>query len=259
VRRDLDFGASYIYKIPSTSDYNSMVLGRYYHFIDLLNKSKESSIPYYNVEIPPPNPRSSYIDFLNIKYVLSDKSSDLVGEESSRFKMVLEGDKYKLYQNKNFLPRFYLVNDMKVYEDEKSQEMDLLSQNANLNKTVMLLRKDVGESQGIDLSCNSYYDYSINILSYSQNKILLEVKTTCNRLLTSSEIYYPGWKAKVDGLETKIYQSNFAFRTIYLPKGTHEVEFYYHPFIYYLGGIISLITFGLVFGIYIKKDDRLNS
>ena len=43
-----------------------------------------------------------------------------------------------------------------------------------------------------------------------------------------SEIYYkPGWRAFVDGTETKIYQTNHVLRSINVPSGNSEVIFEY--------------------------------
>ena len=90
---------------------------------------------------------------------------------------------------------------------------------------------------------------NIRIIEYSINKIILKISNMCDSKLMSSEVDYPGWKASVDGKNTPIIKSNIAFRTIYLPKGEHQVEYYFYPYIYILGlitSIFSLITFYLI-------------
>ena len=43
-----------------------------------------------------------------------------------------------------------------------------------------------------------------------------------------SEVYYkPGWKAFVNGVETKIYQTNHILRSVYIPSGESDVLFEY--------------------------------
>lgn len=200
VRHSWDFESSMYYKINSTSGYNPILLNNYYHFIDLLNNNYTSSINKYNVEIPPPDPTSKDIDFLNIKYILADKNYDQIKEKNlSKYSLKKEGETYRLYENKDYLPRFFI---------------DCLGK---------------GIQKG-------------DILDYQLNRIRLRINSVCEGILTSSEVYYPGWKASVDGRVVQISRSNTAFRSIFLPKGEHTVEFYYQPTIYYLGGVISLVS-----------------
>ncbi|MBI2611885.1 YfhO family protein [Candidatus Gottesmanbacteria bacterium] len=219
VRRDIDFGASSMYRFYSTSDYNSMILSRYYRFIDLSNGSSYPSTQYFNVEIPPPQPDSPYIDFLNVKYVTVDKSADAIGGNTENYNLVSEGDRYRLYENKSYLPRFFLVSQAMVYPNLKELEEAILARKVDLGKTI-----------------------------HTPNKIVLTTNSSCGRFLSSSEIYYPGWLATIDGRNVPVYRSNYAFRSIYVPKGEHEIEFYYYPRIYIYGLIISILS-GL--GLYI--------
>jgi len=49
-------------------------------------------------------------------------------------------------------------------------------------------------------------------------------------LLVLHDIYYPGWRAIIDGTPTPIYRANILFRAIEMPKGKHTVRFEYAPF-----------------------------
>jgi len=50
-----------------------------------------------------------------------------------------------------------------------------------------------------------------------------------NSLVTFSEIVYPGWKALLDGQPAALLTSNHVFRTVFVPVGSHRVEFIYEP------------------------------
>lgn len=243
VRRDLDFGAATIYKIQTTSDYNSMILWNYYHFIDLLNRAEVPSVNNYNVEIPPPNPWSPLIDFLNIKYILSDKNYDAIGrEKEDKFKVILSGERYVLYKNMTYKPRFFMVGEGVILPNNREVDNYFLTRDPQLERMVVFSRNDLPKIDGINLNCGEHNENKITVTSYQANYIALAVSTDCNGLLSSSEVYYPGWKAKIDGQETRIFQGNVAFRVLYITKGNHKIEFYYQPNIFYLGGVISIIT-----------------
>lgn len=65
---------------------------------------------------------------------------------------------------------------------------------------------------------------SVAITSYEPGVIEMRADIRRPCLLVVSEVYYPpGWKAFVDGSETAIYRTNYAFRSVYLEPGTHTV------------------------------------
>ena len=79
--------------------------------------------------------------------------------------------------------------------------------------------------------------------SFSIHSISFNVQASGKNLLFVSEIYYPkGWRAFIDGAQTEIYKTDYAFRSIVVPKGKHHVEFIFHPDQYFLGRTISLVT-----------------
>jgi len=68
---------------------------------------------------------------------------------------------------------------------------------------------------------------------------------------------HTGWKAFIDGAETKIYRTNHGFRGIVVPEGNHKIEFTYLPESFVISKYLSLtfsaiIMLGLVFGIVVN-------
>ncbi len=56
-----------------------------------------------------------------------------------------------------------------------------------------------------------------------------------------SDMYAPGWKARVDNTETRIIRANYAFRAVFVPEGAHIVTFYYQPLSFQIGKALSII------------------
>ncbi len=85
------------------------------------------------------------------------------------------------------------------------------------------------------------------IVTYEPERIVIEATAPRPCLLFLSEVYYPnGWKAYVDGEETTIYRTNFAFRSVYLESGEHTVEFVYEPPSVRTGLMVTLIGLAAV-------------
>jgi hypothetical protein len=62
-------------------------------------------------------------------------------------------------------------------------------------------------------------------------EIALEPAAPAEAFLVLSDTYHPGWRARVDGAETKIVRVDYAFRGIALPRGARHVDIFYDPLI----------------------------
>ena len=83
---------------------------------------------------------------------------------------------------------------------------------------------------------------TLAITNYQPNTVEIATNTNTNTLLTLTDADFPGWHAYVNNQETKIYRSNYALRTIMLPKGENRVTFIYKPKSFTHGFIISSAT-----------------
>jgi hypothetical protein len=84
------------------------------------------------------------------------------------------------------------------------------------------------------------------VTSYTPNRIEVSVTSSCATTLLSSEVFYPGWEARVDSQKTRIDELNGAFRALLIPAGVHRVVFQYYPRIFITGAIISVLTLGIL-------------
>jgi uncharacterized membrane protein YfhO len=66
-------------------------------------------------------------------------------------------------------------------------------------------------------------------------------------------MYFPGWRAYVDGVETPIYPTNYLFRGVVVPAGQHTVVFAYRPTSVLVGAAISVSTLAIVVALLIAR------
>jgi uncharacterized membrane protein YfhO len=64
----------------------------------------------------------------------------------------------------------------------------------------------------------------------------------CNGFLVLADLYHPGWRAYLDGKETRIYRANYAFRAVPITAGAHDVVFAYAPWTVVYGLPLAAIT-----------------
>ena len=169
-----------------------------------------------------------------------------------QFRLIYQDEQYEVYENKKALPRAFLAYDYYLEKDPQEIVDKIFNPQTDLKRTLILeenpgleiLKLKAGDKEG-----------KAEIVEYLPNKIKIEVETKKPGLLFLSDNYYPGWKALVDGKETKIYRADYAFRAVMIPIGTHEVEFIYQPESFRKGSQISLLSLGLVvvLGLILRK------
>src|SRR5262249_16918010 len=80
-------------------------------------------------------------------------------------------------------------------------------------------------------------------MTYEPNRLELEVTVAASGLLVLSEVYYPGWTARVDHFPAEVYRANGFLRAVPVEKGTHRVTLSYSPASVRWGAILSVLTF----------------
>lgn len=63
-------------------------------------------------------------------------------------------------------------------------------------------------------------------------------------------MWYPGWVAKVGGLEVEVQKADFIFMAICAPEGKNLVTLEYQPATFFWGAVISLAGWFLFISIY---------
>ena len=185
---------------------------------------------------------------LNIKYFLR---SPFMGEgmdfdEQSRYRLVTTLENVTIYENLRFLPRAFVVHRAVVARTENEVFELLASDNFDPATTVALERK-VPETVSAQLERAPLKDGSTAVVTqYEPTNVAVEVIMEHPGFLILSDTYYPGWKVFVDGKPDQLYAANYIVRAVFVPEGTHRVEFRYDPMSFRAGAWLSICALGLV-------------
>ncbi|MBL7161762.1 MAG: YfhO family protein [Anaerolineales bacterium] len=74
------------------------------------------------------------------------------------------------------------------------------------------------------------------------NQIVISVEADQSGWVILSDVWYPGWRARVDGVPAPMLRANFLFRAVEVPEGEHNVWFEYRPVVFYLGAVVSVFA-----------------
>jgi uncharacterized membrane protein (UPF0136 family) len=192
------------------------------------------------------NEESPLIGLMNTKYILALKTDEKGkpspnGEVSpslyEKNNLAYESGSVAVMEKNNYIDRAFMVYQWETISDDK-EILDTLLKNDFPHKKKVVLEEhlDLGQTNG---DVNNYVNYT----SYEETSSVMDVFTEKSGLLFVSDAYYPGWKAYVDGVETKILRSDYVFRALIVPEGKHVIKFEYKPKSFYYGLIISTISF----------------
>jgi uncharacterized membrane protein YfhO len=164
--------------------------------------------------------------------------------------VVSVGDKtVYLYEYTSYPGRFLLFSGATFVKDDQTVIEKLQSDTFDSRKELILIGNKEAKNGNMDVSGRT------KLIYYKANRFSVEYETSNDAFLYVSDTYYPGWKAYVDGKETKIYRANLAFRAIEVPKGKHTVVFKYIPMSFYIGLFLTLIGIALCV-ILIMRDRK---
>jgi len=180
---------------------------------------------------------SPLYDFLNAKYVIAAKDVVL---DWNKFALAFDGDeKLNVYVNRRVLPRSFVVNRARTVPDQKAAF-------SAIHETGFDPAAQVVVEGGPELSPAEAITGTAQVTSYGLNQIDLSVDMRAPGYLVLSEVYYPGWQARVDGRISPIYRANYAFRAVYLERGSHQVSLIFWPTLWYMGLALSGATLVLL-------------
>lgn len=86
---------------------------------------------------------------------------------------------------------------------------------------------------------------SAHMVEYGPARVRIEVQSPDYGMLVLNDVWYPGWRATVNGADTPIYRANGAFRAVPVPGGRSEVVFTFQSEAMVLGWGVSAATWGL--------------
>jgi uncharacterized membrane protein YfhO len=77
------------------------------------------------------------------------------------------------------------------------------------------------------------------LVHLSNTRMEIQTNSKTPSFLVLSDVYYPGWKAFVNGVETHLFRTNYVLRGIMIPAGSHVIHLEFKPRSFYYGAGIS--------------------
>lgn len=222
--------------LQSVQGYNAVHLATYDRYIEALNGRSQG---YHDTDLYPGGLDSPLLDLLNVRYFVvpteTQQTQHPLRDLKNTNPTVYGDDRVEVLENRDALPRAWIVHSAKQTSQGEALK-SLSSSEVDPRQTALLEKRPPDLAEPDDPSADS-----TSVTSYGADRIQLQTSTGASGLLVLSEMYYPAWKAYVDGREVPLYSADYMLRAVPVPPGDHTVELRYESWSLNTGIVISLV------------------
>jgi hypothetical protein len=169
---------------------------------------------------------------LNVAYIF-----DLRDLEGENLELVYIRGGVRTYRLSDAWPHAWAVHEAVVVAGEEETWAILNAPDFDPARRVVLPL-----DPGIALPGGDTTGSRVEVVEYTPTRISLQADMADHGLLVLSDVYYPGWQARVDGQPAPIYRADYLLRAVPVEAGQHRVEVYYDPPLFKVGLAITILT-----------------
>lgn len=231
----LDGNLPLLYRLHCINGMTTLMLADY--------KGVLSATDVYGARIRfPVAPDSPLLDALGVHYLLSQQPLQREG-----YQLVADLGDGLLYRNPWALPQAFLV-DVWTSHDKPQSFHETLSQQAYKSIPEVHL---LGVPDPIASEQDRFGFQPVTRLEYGTNRVEVHWNGGIDALLVMLDKHYPGWKARINGREERIWQVNGAFRAVRVKPSDNSLVLTFEPFSVRLGTFITAVSLLVVIVLWV--------
>ena len=202
--------------------YNPVMEMNYLTFINALNGRVQE---YHETNVLPVGLDSPLLPLLNVRYIVIPLSDEGVGiaQLTAAYPEVFRNENVRVLEIPDALPRAWTVHQ--VNQVAEGDVLPALASGSIDPKTAALMVTTPPPVAPLPAGASD----QVQITDYQDDEITLTANLASDGLLILSEVYDPGWTAKVDDKTVPIAEVNGLLRGIAVSEGEHTIKLVYAP------------------------------
>jgi hypothetical protein len=239
-----------VHGIEPVRGFNPLDILRYKEYLQFVGDEDEPLRPMEHLLTVPvvpdfPLKNKSLLDLLGVRYLLQPSASPMAlpgwekvleDPDPKAYDFVRGGVRqlpsFTLYENRTVLPRAFVVPEAVPLPDRPLATLA----RADFRRQVFL------EEPAPTVEASKGQCRPAQVRESQPNQVAVTVPDGPAGYLVLTDLWFPGWTARVDGQPAHLYRADYAFRAVWLPGGAHDVVFRFAPVSYLWGKWISLGT-----------------
>ena len=165
---------------------------------------------------------------------------------SDRFAPVFSKGLVAVFENRAVLPRFFGVplSGIEVIPETAVQLARIKESTFDPQRNVVISERP----SGADSTAQGELHIRAEVFDYRGiNGYGVRLESDQPSVLVVSQMYYPGWRARIDGSEIRVFPVDVALTGMVIPSGTHELRLSFQPASFRIGLLISLAALATTF------------
>ena len=199
---------------------------------------------FYEAKKVAPSP-DRRMDMLNVRYWTVIAGSPDFAEFSKRpekFALIFKEGSVAVFESKSALARLFAVPQTGIQVIPEATAQMARIKNSQFNPEETVLFSEPLPELSTERSGDSRFTCDIELIQREPNSYVFRTRSSSRSVLVLSQIYYPGWKATIDGNEVAVYPVDYALTGILAPEGEHAIRFFFQPGSFRIGAMLSLIS-----------------
>ncbi len=177
------------------------------------------------------------------------------GDPRLALPIVYSGRDGRIYDNPGAMPRAWVVDHQQPVAGGAGAQLRAIEDPAfRPAATAVVARPVAGIATGPGTTARPV---AARVGRYAPQRVEVDATARRRSLVVLSDVYYPGWKATVDGHAAPIEQVDYLLRGVSVGPGRHRIVYRYEPGSVRFGAIISVLTaLTLIGGLVVARRRR---
>jgi len=174
---------------------------------------------------------SPLLDLLSAEYLVLPPGARV--RRLPKYELVYDGE-MTVYRNRRAIPRAFVAGRPVIVESERDAAARLSAPDFD-PREIVIVSSPLGIPEGAHASGEA------KIVTDQAHYIRIAAEMSGEGVLVLSDMYYPGWRAFVNGRRGQIGVADLALRAVRLAAGSGIVEFVYAPRSFKLGMALTFL------------------
>ncbi len=139
----------------------------------------------------------------------------------------------RIYEVKNALPRAHFATSWQLNTGHADVLKQIIEADTSGFDPAKMLLVEPSPDGKLIMQANDAQQHKgeqyVEILDDRPEHVAISAKVNRPGFVVLADQFYPGWQAKVDSVPAQIYCANAVERAVFIPQGSHLIEFDYEP------------------------------